>query len=70
MAKPQPQQYKLDRTSKRRLEGVHPRAIQITETDFAVVEGTRSVKRQRQLVKAGKSQTLNSRPIPAAPKAA
>ena len=77
MAKPTPQQYKLGRTSTRRLEGVHPilahvveRAIQITETDFAVTEGTRSEKRQRQLVKAGKSQTLNSRHIPVVPKAA
>lgn len=54
--------------SKQRLKGVHPdlvkvveRAIQITEVDFTVLEGLRSPERQKALVEAGASQTLNSR---------
>jgi len=50
------------------LSGVHPdlvsvvkRAIQITEQDFTVIEGIRNLNRQRELFKAGKSKTLNSR---------
>lgn len=76
MSTPSPEQFKLGRTSKRRLKGVHPhlvgvveRAIQITDTDFTVTEGVRTKKRQRQLVKAGQSQTMNSRHIPAIPNA-
>lgn len=65
--KPEPK-YKLGRTSKGRLIGVHKdlvrvveRAIEITEQDFSVLEGVRSLDRQRMLVANGKSQTLNSR---------
>ena len=54
-----------------RLNGVHPdlvkvveRAIQISTVDFTVLEGVRSPERQRALVDAGSSQTLNSRHIP------
>jgi hypothetical protein len=50
------------------LSGVHPdliaavkRAIQITEQDFSVIEGIRNIDRQRKLVAAGKSTTMNSR---------
>ena len=39
------------------------RAIEITEVDFTVIEGIRSISRQRELLKAGKSTTLNSRHI-------
>ena len=60
--------YTLGRRSIENLEGVHPdlvevvqRAIQITEQDFTVIEGLRSVERQRQLVAEGKSRTMNSR---------
>jgi peptidoglycan L-alanyl-D-glutamate endopeptidase CwlK len=49
-------------------EGVHPdmvrvvcRAIEITDIDFTVLEGVRSLDRQRQLLKAGASKTLKSR---------
>ena len=52
------------------LSGVHPdlvkvvrRALEITDTDFAVIEGLRSKERQAELVKAGASQTMNSRHI-------
>tara|TARA_R110000822_G_scaffold213715_1_gene348905 strand:+ start:1012 stop:1335 length:324 start_codon:yes stop_codon:yes gene_type:complete len=39
------------------------RAIEITEQDFTVIEGIRNVNRQRALLKAGKSTTMNSRHI-------
>ena len=62
--------YVLSRKSLDRLAGVHPdlvrvvkRAIEITTVDFAVLEGVRSKARQEQLVKAGASQTMNSRHI-------
>ena len=60
--------YQLGNRSKQRLEGVHPnlvsvveRAIEITSQDFSVIEGLRSIERQRQLVADGKSTTMNSR---------
>jgi len=62
--------FKLSKRSKDRLVGVHPdlvkvveRAIQITEVDFAVIEGLRTPERQAKLKAAGASQTLNSRHI-------
>lgn len=62
--------YKLGTRSKQRLSGVHPdliavvtKAISISPVDFTVLEGLRSVSRQRQLYKAGKSTTMNSRHI-------
>lgn len=36
-------------------------AIRKTGQDFTVFEGRRTIKRQRQLVAAGKSKTMNSR---------
>lgn len=49
------------------LIGVHPilvtivhRAIEITEQDFGVFEGARTKERQRKLVAAGASKTLDS----------
>lgn len=60
--------FKLGSRSLQRLQGVHPdlvrvvkRAISITEVDFTVLEGLRTIQRQRQLVASGASQTLNSR---------
>lgn len=60
--------YKLGLRSKARLKGVHPdlvavvkRAIEITEVDFTVLEGLRTVKRQEELVAKGASKTMNSR---------
>jgi len=51
-----------------RMEGVDPRlvgvvatAIQTSAIDFMVTEGVRTLERQRELVAAGASQTLNSR---------
>lgn len=60
--------YQLGNKSKDRLKGVHrdlvavvERAIEISEQDFSVGEGLRSLKRQRELVNSGKSKTMNSR---------
>lgn len=60
--------YRLGQRSKENLQGVHPdlvkvveRAIELTEQDFTVIEGLRSVERQKQLVASGASRTMNSR---------
>lgn len=37
------------------------RAIELTDTDFAVIEGLRTKERQTELLKQGKTQTMNSR---------
>lgn len=62
--------YRLGNRSKERLEGVHPdmvavveRAIELTEIDFTVLEGLRTLERQETLVARGASTTLNSRHI-------
>ena len=62
--------YKLGTRSLQNLSGVHPdmvavvkRAIEITGVDFTVIEGIRHINRQRELLKAGKSTTMNSRHI-------
>lgn len=61
-------EFTLSTRSNDRLVGIHPdlvkvvrRAIELTTVDFAVGEGLRTVDRQKQLVKAGASQTTNSR---------
>jgi len=58
----------LNKKSIDRLSGVHPDlvavvklAIELSDIDFQVIEGVRSKARQEQLVKAGASQTMNSR---------
>jgi peptidoglycan L-alanyl-D-glutamate endopeptidase CwlK len=60
--------YTLGNRSLQNLSGVHPdlvavvkRAVEITEQDFSVIEGIRNINRQRELVKTGKSTTMNSR---------
>jgi len=62
--------YKLGTRSMQSLSGVHPDlvdvvklAITITGVDFTVIEGIRNINRQRELYKAGKSTTMNSRHI-------
>lgn len=62
---------KLDAISERNLKQVHPdlvkvvrRAAEITTLGFRVIEGPRTLARQRQLVAKGASQTLRSRHIP------
>jgi len=60
--------FKLGLRSKLRLRGVHPdlvkvieRAIQLTEVDFTVLEGLRTVAKQREYVASGASKTMRSR---------
>ena len=60
--------FTLGAKSLSKLDGVHPdlvavveRAIELTEQDFTVLEGLRDIDRQRELVRTGKSTTMNSR---------
>jgi peptidoglycan L-alanyl-D-glutamate endopeptidase CwlK len=60
--------YVLGRKSLATLKGVHPdlvkvvkRAIEITEQDFNVACGLRTIEQQKVLVKTGKSKTMRSR---------
>lgn len=60
--------YSLGERSRKRLQGVHPdlvkvveRAIQITPVDFTVLDGVRTLERQKILFKSGASKTMNSR---------
>jgi peptidoglycan LD-endopeptidase CwlK len=65
--------YKLSQTSLDKLEHVHPdlahvvhRAMAYQVMDFSVAEGVRSVERQRDLLKAGATRTMNSKHLPQA----
>lgn len=60
--------FRLSKRSLSRLEGVHAdlmavvcAAINTTSVDFGVSEGLRTEERQRELVRAGASTTMNSR---------
>lgn len=62
--------FKFSQRSENNLKGVNAdlvkivrRALQLSSVDFGITEGLRTVERQRQLVAAGKSQTMNSRHI-------
>lgn len=62
--------YKLGVRSRLRLRGVHPdlvkvveRAITYSPHDFTITEGLRTKARQKELVAAGASKTMNSRHI-------
>ena len=57
----------LNDRSIKNLEGVHPlllqvveRASEISPVEFVITEGLRSIEKQKQLVKEGKSRTLRS----------
>lgn len=59
--------FQLSTRSIDRLKGVHPdlvkvvkRAIQISNYDFMVVEGLRTIETQKEYVKKGVSKTMNS----------
>ena len=59
--------YKLGKKSIEKLTGVHPlliicvqKALERSAVDFTVLEGLRTIERQKLLVAEGKSQTLNS----------
>lgn len=60
--------FALSQKSVDRLAGVHPKlvavvnlAITISPVDFAVLEGLRTIERQKSLVAAGASKTMRSR---------
>ena len=60
--------FKLSEKSLDRLKGLHPdivkvvkRAIEITDIDFSVGEGMRTITRQKELFKQGATTTMNSR---------
>ncbi len=62
--------FKFSQRSINNLIGVHPdlvsvvrRALEISDIDFAVIEGLRTKERQAELVRSGASQTMNSRHI-------
>ncbi|HEV2557971.1 MAG TPA: M15 family metallopeptidase [Microvirga sp.] len=57
--------------SRAKFKGVHPdlvrvfeRAIQLSEIDFRVTQGVRTVAEQKKLLAAGASRTMKSRHIP------
>lgn len=60
--------YTFGERSERNLQGVHPdlvrvvrRALQLSDIDFAVIEGLRTKERQAELMAAGASWTMKSR---------
>lgn len=60
----------LGSRSRANLKGVHPELVRIVELalsysphDFTITEGLRTVARQKQLLAAGASRTMNSRHI-------
>lgn len=62
--------FKFGQRSLKNLNGIHPdlrkvmdHAIQNSPIDFMVIEGLRTLDRQKELVKAGASKTMNSRHI-------
>ncbi len=62
------QHYVFSRRSEENLDGVHPdltnvmrRAIELSEIDFMITEGMRTMQRQEALLRDGKSKALRSR---------
>lgn len=60
--------FKFGTKSEQRLAGIHPdlarvvrRALELSPTDFAVIEGLRTKDRQAELVAKGASRAMNSR---------
>jgi len=60
--------FKLSQRSLDKLDGVHPdlvdvvkRAIELTDVDFGVTYGVRTLAEQEQLVAQGRSQTMKSK---------
>ena len=60
--------FRLSQRSENNLKGVHPDlqrvvrlALTLTEVDFVVIEGLRTIEKQREYVASGASKTLNSR---------
>ncbi len=60
--------FNFSKRSLKNLEGVRPelvkvvrRALEISQVDFTVIEGVRTINEQRDLVKSGASRTMRSR---------
>jgi peptidoglycan L-alanyl-D-glutamate endopeptidase CwlK len=60
----------LNPRSEKNLAGVHPklvsvvrRAADVSDIEFMVIEGLRTIERQKQLVAKGASKTMNSKHI-------
>ncbi|CAI2057953.1 Uncharacterised protein [Serratia quinivorans] len=60
--------FRFSKRSEGNLEGVNPalvavvrRSLELSPVDFGITEGLRSRERQKQMVAAGASQTMNSR---------
>ncbi|AJJ02046.1 D-alanyl-D-alanine carboxypeptidase family protein [Yersinia pseudotuberculosis] len=60
--------FRFSQRSDNNLKGVNPdlvkvvrRALELSVVDFGVIEGLRTVERQKWLVATGKSQTMNGR---------
>lgn len=60
--------YKFSQRSLDKLKGVHPdlvkvvhRALELTDIDFAVIEGLRTVERQKELLQNRATTTMRSR---------
>ena len=63
--------YKLGERSERELQGVHPdlvrvirASIEITEVDFGVLDGLRTIEEQEEYVRTGVSKTMDSKHLP------
>lgn len=63
--------FRLSNQSLNRLNRVHPnltavvkRAIELTSIDFGVIEGFRTLEKQREYFDSGRSQTMNSKHLP------
>ena len=63
--------FQLSAKSLAKLETVHPYlagvvklALLSSDTDFTVIEGARTIEKQREYFAAGKSKTMNSRHLP------
>ncbi|WP_454889543.1 M15 family metallopeptidase [Serratia quinivorans] len=62
--------FKLSQKSEDKLAGVNPDLVQVVRlaltlspVDFGITEGLRTVERQKEMVRTGKSQTMKSRHI-------
>ena len=60
--------FSLSQRSLNKLNGVHPdmvavvqRAIELTDVDFGVTYGVRTLEEQKELYNSGRSQTMNSK---------
>ncbi len=66
--------FQLGKRSRKRLARIHPdlrrvveRAIQLSDVDFTVMEGVRTLEKQKRLVEQGASRTLESRHLTGMP---